>query len=69
MSDVSASSMKDERWATCTCKFGYAVKGIWPKGMVDYSDINAVCSNKSQTLIATGCDDQLIRLYKYPALI
>lgn len=36
-----ASNLKDEQWATWTCKLGWQVKGIFPP-RADGSDINAV---------------------------
>ena len=63
----SASSMRDEKWTTWTQKFGFPVQGIFQGP--DYSDINTVCRSKFGTFLAAGYDDQLIRLFKYPAYI
>jgi WD40 repeat protein len=65
--DISATALKDEQWATWTCKFGFPVQGIWQG--VDYTDINTVCASPSRQLLVTGGDDQIIRLFKYPAVV
>lgn len=65
--DASATSMKDEKWATWTCKLGFPVQGIWQGS--DYTDINTVCASPSRRLLATGGDDQKIRLFQYPVVI
>ncbi len=43
------------------------MQGIWQN--VDYSDVNTVCRNSCQTCLATGNDDQVIRLFRYPVVI
>jgi WD40 repeat protein len=65
--DISASSTRDVKWATWSGKFGFCVQEIHQD--VDYSNINCVCLNPTKTLIATGGDDQKIRLFTYPATI
>lgn len=65
--DVAATSMRNTEWATWTCKFGFPVQGIWQD--VDYSNINTVCASPSRQLLATGGDDQVIRLFKYPVVV
>lgn len=64
---VSASSVKDEPWASWTQKFGFPVQGIYQNA--DYTDINTVCRDPSSSFIAVGYDDQIIRLFKYPCYI
>lgn len=64
---VSASALKNEKWASWTQKFGFPVQGIFQG--VDYTDINAVCRDPSSSFIAVGYDDQVIRLFKYPCYI
>jgi WD40 repeat protein len=36
---------------------------------VDYSDVNTVCRNKAGHLLAAGYDDQMVRLFRYPAYV
>lgn len=59
--------MRDVRWATWSGKFGAFVQEIHQD--VDYSNINAVCMSPSQSLIATGGDDQKVRLFNFPVII
>lgn len=35
---------------------------------VNFAQLNSVCSNNNKGLIATGNDDQLVRLFKYPCV-
>lgn len=58
--------MKDEKWATWTSKFGWMVQGVFQD--VDYSTINSVCRDNSESLVATGGDDQTVKLHKYPVI-
>ena len=64
---VSASSLKDEKWATWTQKFGFPVQGIFQSP--DYTDVNTVCRDPTGNFIAVGYDDQCIRFFKYPCYI
>ena len=59
--------MRDTKWATWSGKFGACVQEIHQD--VDYSNLNAVCLSPSRTLIATGSDDQKVRLFNYPAIV
>lgn len=59
--------MRDVKWATWSGKFGAYVQEIHQD--VDYSNINAVDMSPTGGLIATGGDDQKIRLFKSPVII
>lgn len=59
--------MREVKWATWTGKFGAYVQEIHQD--VDYSNINAVDRSPSGQLIATGGDDQKIRLFNSPVII
>ena len=63
----SASSFRDEKWATWTQKFGWPVQGIYQG--VDFSDINTVCRDPTSKFVAVGYDDQTIRLFKWPCYV
>ena len=65
--DVSASSMRDETWATWSNKFGWMVRGIFQQ--VEYFSIHGVATDPSRSLIATGGTDQKVKIFKYPVLI
>lgn len=59
------SAVRDVVWASWTCPFGWPVQGIWPLGS-DGSDINAVCRSQDSSVVVTGDDDGLIKLFAYP---
>ncbi|KAJ3113153.1 Echinoderm microtubule-associated protein-like 1, partial [Nowakowskiella sp. JEL0407] len=63
---TSATAMRDVKWETQSCVLGWAVQGIWEKGM-DGTDINAVDRSPDQTLLASGDDFMNVRLHAYPA--
>jgi microtubule-associated protein-like 6 len=57
----------DRVWHTQTCKLGWAVQGIWPLGMTDLSDINAVDkSGENNKYLATGDDNGMVKLFRFP---
>ena len=62
-----ASQLKDEPWATFTCKLGWPVQGVFPSG-TDGSHINGVDRSKAKDLIATGDDWGLVNIYRNPCL-
>jgi len=64
---TSASALRDTKWSTQTCTFGWPVQGIFDGGQ-DGSDVNCVDVNASHTLVATGDDNGDVNLYRYPAL-
>ena len=64
---ISATSTKDEEWATWSRKFGFPVQGIFQG--VDFTDVNRVCRDPSGKFLAVGYDDQSIRLFRYPCYI
>ena len=70
-SSVSASScrdlFKDCKWASWSAKFGFPVQEIHQD--VDYSNLNCVALSPSQSLVASGSDDQKVRLFTYPVTI
>lgn len=64
----SASSVKNVTWATWTCTLGWPVQGIWPE-CADGTDINAVCVSASRTVLATGDDSSMVKLFRYPCIM
>lgn len=64
----SASSVKNVAWATWTCVLGWPVQGIWPE-CADGTDINAVCASASRTVLATGDDSSVVKIFRYPCII
>lgn len=47
---------------------GWAVQGIWCKGDMDGSDINAVCRSHTGHLLASADDFGSINLFRYPVI-
>lgn len=60
-----ATQLRDEKWATYSCKLAWHVQGIFPPA-TDGSHINGVARNNGENLIATGDDWGLVNLYRYP---
>lgn len=67
-----ASSMKDVDWASYSCLFGWAQRGIWPEDS-DGTDINAVARSHGSTghdgLIATADDLGKVKLFRHPCVV
>lgn len=63
---TSGSSLRDARWSTQTCTWGFSAAGIWPEG-ADGTDINCCARNHRQSLLASGDDHGLVNLFHYPA--
>ena len=53
------------KFATQTAKFGWCVDGIFPRG-VDGTHINSVCGSPDGSLICTGDDYGLVRIFNNP---
>ena len=64
---TSASSLRDEEWATWTCTLGWPVQGIWPP-CADGTDVNAVARSGANTMVATADDFGKVKLFRYPAV-
>ena len=62
-----ATKLRDEEWATFSCKLGWPVQGVFPPG-VDGSHVNGVDRNPSKSLLATGDDWGMVNIYNYPCL-
>jgi echinoderm microtubule-associated protein-like 1/2 len=52
-------------WQTGTCKLGWEVAGIFPAG-ADGTDVNAVDTNSSRSLIAVADDFGTLCVYRFP---
>jgi len=64
---TSTSNVRDVKWVTFTCMFGWPVQGIWP-ALADGTDINSVDRNNSNTLLVTGDDNRRVKLFRYPSI-
>ena len=60
-----ASNYKNEPWQTWSCTLGWPVQGIFPP-CADGSDINACERSPDGTVLATGDDFRMVKLFKYP---
>lgn len=64
---TNIEEVKGQRWASWSSVLGSEVSGIWPK----YSDstiINAVDANLAASVLVTGDDLGLVKLYRFPCL-
>eukprot|EP00823_Brevimastigomonas_motovehiculus_P003572 TRINITY_DN2198_c0_g1_i1.p1 TRINITY_DN2198_c0_g1~~TRINITY_DN2198_c0_g1_i1.p1 ORF type:complete len:729 (+),score=199.58 TRINITY_DN2198_c0_g1_i1:69-2255(+) len=59
--------VRDVKWATQTCLFGWPVQGIFGKN-ADLTDVNTVAASPDKKLLATGDDYGFVNLYRYPCL-
>lgn len=64
----SATAVRNAAWATWTCTLGWPVQGIWPE-CADGTDINAVCASTSRSLLATGDDSSLVKIFRFPCTV
>lgn len=64
----SASALKNTQWSTWTCVLGWPVQGIWP-ACADGTDVNAVCASQSRTLLASGNDTGLLKVFRFPCVL
>jgi microtubule-associated protein-like 6 len=63
--NTRASSLKNVQWASQTLPFGWSVSGlVTPAVTGDF--YNCVARSNSSTLIATGDDNGVIKLFRYP---
>lgn len=60
-----ASMYKDEQWSSWSCTLGWPVQGIFPP-CADGSDINACERSPDGTVLATGDDFRMVKLFRYP---
>jgi microtubule-associated protein-like 6 len=63
-----ASMLKDENWDSWTCTLGWPVQGIFPP-CSDGTDVNACARSPDGTVLATGDDFGLVKLFSYPCPI
>lgn len=62
---TSATSFKNEEFATMTSRFSWSTQGIWPP-CSDGSDINSVDRSNSKKYLVTADDFSKVKLFKYP---
>lgn len=64
---ASKEEIKGIPWASWTCVKGPEVSGIWPK-YTDVTDINSVDANYNSSVLVSGDDFGLVKLFKFPCL-
>ena len=65
--DGQTSLVDATMWQTATCKLGWEVMGVYPKG-ADGTDINSVDCNNDRTLVVAGDDFGTICVFRFPVL-
>lgn len=68
--EKSSSSMRDEKWATQTCIYGWPVRGVWPEG-ADGTDINGMGRSNlgEREMVVTSDDFGRVKLFRYPCIV
>lgn len=70
--EKTSSKLRDEKWATHDCLFGWPLRGIWPEDS-DGTDINAVSrtrgASSSEGLVATADDFGKVKLFRWPCIV
>lgn len=64
---TSKEEIKGIPWASWTCVKGPEVSGIWPK-YAEVIDINSVDANYNSSVLVSGDDFGLVKLFKFPCL-
>ena len=59
------SELRDVKWLTWSCTFGWPVQGIFPANS-DGSDVNACARSPDGAVVATGDDFGRVNLYRFP---
>lgn len=65
---ISVPDVERLQWSTFTCVLGPTVKGVFPPGS-DVTDVNATCRSKDGSLLASGDDFGLVKLFEYPVSV
>ena len=62
---ISLPAVERIQWATFSGVLGPTVKGVFPPGS-DVTDVNATCRTKDCSLLASGDDFGLVKIFEYP---
>lgn len=65
---ISVPDVERLQWSTFTCVLGPTVKGVFPPGS-DVTDVNATCCSRNGSLLASGDDFGLVKLFEYPVSV
>jgi len=73
--EKTSSTMRDEKWSTQSCIFGWSLRGIWPDD-ADGTDVNACArtnrrleDSSTPTLLATADDFGKVKVFRYPCIV
>jgi echinoderm microtubule-associated protein-like 6 len=64
----SSNIMRDVDWVTWTCTLGWPVQGIYSPNTPSFNYINTCHAIPEVGVLATGDDDGLVQLFRYPSL-
>lgn len=68
----SGTHLKDIRWSSWTCIFGWPVQGAWPyvDSVVKGDAVEPCCMHRSpkQDLLGSGNENGVLSIYKYPCV-
>uniref|UniRef100_A0A8C0UQ86 EMAP like 6 n=1 Tax=Cyanistes caeruleus TaxID=156563 RepID=A0A8C0UQ86_CYACU len=64
---TSKDEIKGIHWASWTCVIGSEVSGIWPK-YTNITNVNSVDGNYNSSVLVTGDDFGLVKLFRFPCL-
>jgi len=63
-----SSQLKDVKWATWTCLFGWPTQGLWPYVDANQVDPSSVNRSNNEKYIVSGNEAGLVRLFTYPCV-
>jgi len=68
--EKTTSMMCDVQWATQSCVFGWALRGIWPED-ADGTDVNACARSNTgkREIVVTADDFGKVKLFRYPCIV
>jgi len=64
---TNAEQVAAIQWHSWTCVLGSEVNGIWPK-YSQINDVNAADASLANSVIATGDDNGLVKLLRFPCV-
>ena len=65
---ANSFDLRDTVWSTWTCVFGWSVQGIWEEKAGGEQNVLSVARSGNGQIVATGDDNNMISLFRYPAL-
>ena len=65
---ANSFDLRDTVWSTWTCVFGWSVQGIWEENAGGEQNVLSVARSIDGQVVATGDDNNMINLFRYPAL-